>query len=41
MAIGMKGCMDPLRSKEKNYRFVQLGETTLSGAAILAMDALK
>ena len=25
----------------KNYRFVQLGETTLSGAAILAMDALK
>ena len=25
----------------KNYRFVQLGETTLTGAAKLAMDALK
>ena len=25
----------------KNYRFVQLGETTLTGAAKLAMEALK
>jgi hypothetical protein len=25
----------------KDFRFVQLGETTLAGAAKLAMDALK
>ena len=29
------------QSMLKNYSFVQLGETTLTGAAKLAMDALK